>query len=133
MANKTLDLLYANVKEAYSSIALSCLGRSEHNLVWLRPLYKPAVQWQPVITRTVQRWSQKADETLQGCFEMTDWDVLCNADGEDIDGLTDHIRDYVTVCHRRTLLRCGVASEPSMAMEQRLSRGWRETCMRPMS
>ncbi|KAK0132348.1 hypothetical protein N1851_032771 [Merluccius polli] len=42
--NKTLDLRYANVKEAYNSIALPPLGRSNHNLVYLKPLYKPAVQ-----------------------------------------------------------------------------------------
>jgi len=37
----------------YNSRALSPLGRSDHNLVYLRPLYKPAVEQQPVITRTV--------------------------------------------------------------------------------
>ncbi|XP_051238681.1 uncharacterized protein LOC127353460 isoform X2 [Dicentrarchus labrax] len=31
--NKILDLLYANVKDAYSSTALPPLGRSDHNLV----------------------------------------------------------------------------------------------------
>jgi len=86
-ANKTLDLPYANVKEAYSSTALPPLGRSDHNLVYLRPLYKPAVQRQPVVTRTVRGWSQDADETLQGCFDMTDWDVFCDGHGQDIDGL----------------------------------------------
>jgi len=42
---------YANVKEADSTTALPPLGRSDHNLVYLRPLYKPAVQRQPVVTR----------------------------------------------------------------------------------
>ena len=72
--NKTLDLLYANVKEAYSSTAFPPLGRSDHNLIQLQPLYKPQVQRLPVTTRTVRRWSRETDEALQGCFELTDSD-----------------------------------------------------------
>ena len=49
-------------------------------------------------TRTVQRWSEEAYETLQDCFEMTDWQVLCKLHGEDIDGLTECIMDYITFC-----------------------------------
>jgi len=44
------------------------------------------------------RWSQDAEETLQGCSELTDWDVLCNGHGQDIDGLTGCITDYVQFC-----------------------------------
>ena len=50
--NKTLDLLYANVKEAYSSTALPPLERSDRNLIHLRPLYKPLIQWLPMTTGT---------------------------------------------------------------------------------
>ncbi|KAF7664853.1 hypothetical protein LDENG_00161750 [Lucifuga dentata] len=49
--DKILDLLYVNVKEAYSSTPLPPLGKSDHNLVHLRPLYKPLIQQQLVITR----------------------------------------------------------------------------------
>ena len=55
--NKKLDLLYANVKEAYTSTALPPLGRSDQNLIHLQPLYKPQVQRLPVTTRTV-RWTE---------------------------------------------------------------------------
>ena len=42
--NKTLDLLYVNIKEAYNySSPLPPLGRSDHNLVHLLPVYKPLV------------------------------------------------------------------------------------------
>ena len=51
--NRTLDLLFANAKEAYSSIALPPLGISDYKLVSLEPHYAPAVLRQPVITRTV--------------------------------------------------------------------------------
>jgi len=29
-----------------------------------------------------------AEETLQGCFELTDWDVLSDGHEQDIDGLS---------------------------------------------
>ena len=96
--NRTIDLLYANVKEAYSATALPPLGKADHNLVYLEPLYIPAVQRQPVITRAVRRWSQEAEDSLQGCFEATDWDVLCDAQGEDIGSITDCITDYINFC-----------------------------------
>ena len=49
---KTLDLLYANSKEAYNSSPLPPLGRSDHNLVHLLPVYKPLVNRQPVETHS---------------------------------------------------------------------------------
>lgn len=36
-ANRTIDLLYANVKEAYSVTPLPPLGKSDHNLVHAQP------------------------------------------------------------------------------------------------
>ena len=39
--NRTIDLLYANVKDAYTATPLPPLGKSDHNLVYLQPQYKP--------------------------------------------------------------------------------------------
>ena len=63
--NKTLDLLYANIKEAYNSSPLPPLGRSDHNLVHLLPVYKPLVNRQPVETRTVKAWTEESEEALR--------------------------------------------------------------------
>lgn len=51
--NKTLDMLFANVKDAYRATALPPLGGSDHNLVRLVPTYMPAVKRLPTSTRTV--------------------------------------------------------------------------------
>ena len=40
---KTLDLFYANVKEAYRAVSLPPLGRSDHSMVYLQPTYRPCV------------------------------------------------------------------------------------------
>ena len=95
---KTLDQLYANVKDAYTSTSLPPLGRSDHNLVRLTPCYVPLVKRLPVTTKTVRTWSEDCYEALQGCFEVTDWDALCEPHGEDIDGLTECITDYINFC-----------------------------------
>ena len=84
---KTLVLLYANVKEAYTSLSLPPLGRSDHNLVLLTPYYVPLVKRLPVTTKSVMTWSEDCYEALQGCFEVTDWNALCELHGEDINGL----------------------------------------------
>ena len=41
--NRTIDLLYADVRDAYRATPLPPLGKS-HNLVHLQPLYTPLVQ-----------------------------------------------------------------------------------------
>ena len=71
----------------------SPLGRSDQSLVMMTPKYVPLVRRQPVHTRMVSRWTQEAAEALQDCFESTDWNVLCEPHGEDIDQMTDCITD----------------------------------------
>ncbi|TWW61350.1 hypothetical protein D4764_05G0014400 [Takifugu flavidus] len=101
--NKTLDLFYANTQEAYHSLPLPPLGRADHNLVHLQPVYKPLVQRQPAVTRTVKKWSEEAEEALKDCFNTTLWDVFSDAHGEDIDNLTSCITDYINFCVENTV------------------------------
>lgn len=44
--DKTIDILYSNVKDAYCSTALPRLGQSDHNLIQLLPKHSPLVQRQ---------------------------------------------------------------------------------------
>ncbi|KAI4898658.1 hypothetical protein NFI96_029389 [Prochilodus magdalenae] len=92
---------------AYNSKALPPLGRPDHNLVVLTPQYKPLVQRQPASTRSVRKWSPEAVESLQGCFEATQWDVLSGPIyNQDTDG------GYI-MCHRLHQLLCGLCLKPS--------------------
>ena len=91
--------MYANIKDAYTSSSLPPLGRSDHNLIHLKPCYVPLVNRKPTTTlRTVRRWSEEAHEALQGCYEINDWPALCEPHGEDVDGLTECITDYIHFC-----------------------------------
>ncbi|KAI3353668.1 hypothetical protein L3Q82_004913 [Scortum barcoo] len=96
--NRTIDLLYVNVRDAYRSTPLPPLGKSDHNLVHLQPLYTPLVQKQPVTTRSVRRWSPEKESALRDCFNTTVWDVLMNPHGEDIEGMTHCLTDYLNFC-----------------------------------
>ncbi|TWW54745.1 hypothetical protein D4764_0240700 [Takifugu flavidus] len=75
--NKTLDLFYANTKEAYHSLPLPPLG--------------------------LKKWSEEAEEALKDCFNTTLWDVFSDAHGEDIDNLTSCITDYINFCVENTV------------------------------
>ncbi|KAM8771414.1 uncharacterized protein AB9X84_005684 [Acanthopagrus schlegelii] len=96
--NRTLDLLYTNVKEAYAATPLPPLGKSDHNLVLLTPHYKPKIQRQSTTTRSFRKWSPEAVDALRDCFESTDWNVLQDTHGEDIEGVTQCTTDYLNFC-----------------------------------
>ena len=94
--NRTIDLLYSNVRDAYISSPLPPLGCSDHNLIHLQPVYKPKVQRLPITTRTVRMWTPEAEEALRDCFESTDWSVL--QDHGNLEEITECTTDYLNFC-----------------------------------
>ncbi len=62
--NKSLDLLYVNVTEAYRSSPLLPLGRSDPNLVYIRSFHVLVMMKQPPVIRTVKKWSELVYEAL---------------------------------------------------------------------
>ena len=96
--NRTIDLLYADVRDAYRATPLPPLGKSDHNLVHLQPLYTPLVQKQPVTTRTPEM-----ESALRDCYNTTVWDVLINPHGEDIEAMTHCLTDLPELLCRRGL------------------------------
>ncbi|KAI4897998.1 hypothetical protein NFI96_001185 [Prochilodus magdalenae] len=95
---RTIDLLYANVRDAYRATPLPPLGKSDHNLVFLQPQYEPLVQRQPTTTRSFRVWSPEAEEALKDCYDTTDWSMLLHPHGEDIEGVTHCVTDYLNFC-----------------------------------
>ncbi|XP_047456002.1 olfactory receptor 6M1-like [Mugil cephalus] len=70
----------------------------------------------PVSKRTVRGWTQEAEEALQDCFDFTDWEALCQPQGEDISSMADCITEYIKFCknivvHPRTA-RCFANNKP---------------------
>ncbi|KAI3355866.1 hypothetical protein L3Q82_004418 [Scortum barcoo] len=71
------------------------LGRSDHNLVRLLPVYTPMVKRQPPNKRRVKQWSEKARDALRDNFDTTDWEVLCRPHERDSSNLFTPAVDQV--------------------------------------
>jgi hypothetical protein len=95
--DKTLDLFYCNVKDAYRCYGLPPLGKSDHCLVNLLPKYTPVVKRQSPVVRSVQCWTPEACDELRGCMECTDWDVFVDS-CETLDELSETVSDYINFC-----------------------------------
>ena len=70
---------------------------SDHNMVQLTPLYKQKSKCSKPAIRSVKTWSHEAMETLNGCFECTDWSVFLE-DGGTLDEAMDVIPSYIKFC-----------------------------------
>lgn len=94
---KCLDLFYGSVKEAYKSLCRAPLGMSDHNVVYLVPLYKSVLKKTKPERHLVPVWSEESIKCLQDCFSCTDWDVFINVCA-DLDELTETMSAYITFC-----------------------------------
>lgn len=93
--NKTLDLLYANVKDAYKAIPLPPLCKFDHSLVLLQPTCTPVVKRKTVIVCQLIEWSAGAEEALKDCFATTHWNLLVGSHGNDIQRAVSCMADYL--------------------------------------
>ncbi|TWW59307.1 hypothetical protein D4764_06G0008370 [Takifugu flavidus] len=109
-----------NILEPLSSSQVTSimppLGKSDHNLVLLSPSYTPVVKQQSVTMRTVMKWSNGAMDCLRDALETTNWSALCEPHGEDLDGLTDCVSDYIKFCTENSVptkkVRCYPNNKP---------------------
>ena len=103
--DKTLDLCYGSVKEAYKSLPLPSLGHGDHNCVYLMPTYRTVLKREKVSTKDIKDWTEESVQCLKACFDCTNWDMFIEASGEDLDQLVDVICSYVTFC-RDMIIPC---------------------------
>ena len=95
--DKTLDHCYTSIKGAYHAIRRAPLGRSDHNMVYLVPSYRQKLRTEKPVVKTVKQWTTTAVETLQGCFDCTDWNVFKD-EATDLDEYTEIVCDYISFC-----------------------------------
>lgn len=92
--NETLDLCYGSVRGAYKSISNPPLGLSDHNTVFLIPVYKTVLKRYKAETKYIRKWSDDSSLALQGCFDCTNWEVF-ESSCFDIYDLTDVVSSYI--------------------------------------
>lgn len=77
--DKTLDLCYGSVKDAYKSLPLPAMGCVVNNCVYLLPIYKTVLKREMITLKEIKTWTEDSVLCLQGCYECTDWDVFIDA------------------------------------------------------
>ena len=95
--DRTLDLMYSYIMDAFTSAPLAPSGCTDHNLVSLLPKDRPRAQRQPLVTTTVQLWSKDACEALKGCFECTDRSTFTDT-AKHVSELADTVCGYIKFC-----------------------------------
>jgi hypothetical protein len=95
--NNRPDRCYGNIRNAYKSLQLPNIGLSDHDTIHLLPAYRPKIQTDPVVTKTVKVWSTESVEQLQGCFDCTDWNVFLDS-SDDVNEAADVVSEYIVFC-----------------------------------
>ncbi|KAI3353517.1 hypothetical protein L3Q82_020036, partial [Scortum barcoo] len=137
---RTLDLMYANVKDAYRATPLPALGKADHNLVLLKPHYTPRVRRLPTTTRSFRKWSPEAEQALKDCFETTDWEALQGSHNGNMEEMVDCTTDYINFCMDTVVpvrsVRCFANNKPWITSDikgllnqkkKAFKDGWRHT------
>ncbi|KAI4879616.1 hypothetical protein NFI96_003853, partial [Prochilodus magdalenae] len=89
----TLDHVYTNIQEAFSTTPLPPFGKSDHISLLMKPTYRQLLKRVRATVRTVRVWPEGAESVLQDCFQCTDWEVFRSA--ATTDSLVD-INEYPT-------------------------------------
>ena len=71
------------------------MGKSNHNAIHLIPAYRPKIQTDPIVKKSVKVWTPESEEQLRGCFECTEWSVLVDS-CDSVGDAADVVSSYVT-------------------------------------
>lgn len=74
--DKVLDQCYCTIANAFHAVAWAPLGQSDHNTVFLIPVYRQKLKSVKTKTKVVKQWSSQAICELKDCFDNTDWAVF---------------------------------------------------------
>lgn len=69
-----------------------------------------------MVTCTVKKWTEEAEEALKDCFDSTVWEELCDSDWEDNGSLTGCIMEYFNLCCVFPTLNPGLMPTPIKAL-----------------
>ena len=76
ISTSTLDHLYSTHRDAYKALPRPPFGKSDHNSILLNPANKQKLKQEVPVTRSIRKWSDDADATLQDCFASTYWNMF---------------------------------------------------------
>ncbi len=96
--DRILDHCYTSFRDAYKSLPCPPFGKSDHSSVLLLPAHRQKLKCEAPALRTIQRWSDQSDATLQDCFDHVDWDMFRAASDDDIEAYSDTVTCFIRKC-----------------------------------
>ncbi|CDQ85446.1 unnamed protein product [Oncorhynchus mykiss] len=97
-AGSILDHCYSNFRNAYKALPRSPFGKSDHEPILLLPAYRQTLKQEMPVLRSVQRWSDQSDSTLQDCIDHVNWDMFRIASDNNIDVYADLVSEFISKC-----------------------------------
>ena len=89
-----LDEFYCNVKDAYRTIKEPPLKNSDHNMLYMQPLYRRSLARYKPTEKKIMQITDESLKALNASFDITDWDLFIGS-ADDIDDLVDTVTDYI--------------------------------------
>jgi hypothetical protein len=94
---KPLDQLYSTHRDAYKAFPRPPFGKFDHNSIFLIPVYKKKLKQEVPVTRSIRKWSDGADATLQDCFASSDWNMFRDS-SNGIEEYTTSVIGFINKC-----------------------------------
>ncbi len=82
---------------AFHSVSCAPLGQSDHNLIFLIPVYRCKSKHIIPVKRVVKEWSVEEIDMLRDCLEVTDWSVFKES-CFDLNEYTEVVTSYISFC-----------------------------------
>lgn len=96
--NAILDHVYCNIKKAYFCKILSPLGKSDHKVVQMKPIYVKNLLRKKHITEKIKTINSDGLCKLESILSSTDWNIFIQENSECIHSLTDTVSSYIRFC-----------------------------------
>ena len=95
-----------------SALSRPLFGKSDHNSILLIPAYKQKLKHEVPVTRSIRKWSDDVDATLQDCFASTNWNMFRDS-SNGIEEYTTSITGFISKCIEDVILTLTVRTFPN--------------------
>jgi hypothetical protein len=97
VGGKILDHLYSTHRAAYKGLPRPLFAKSDHTSILLIPAYKLKLMQEAPVTRSINKWSDKADANIHNCFASTDWNMFQDS-SYGIEEYTTSVTGFINKC-----------------------------------
>ena len=86
-----------NTQRCIKSSPPPSICKSDHKSILLIPAYKQKLKQEVPVTRSIRKWSNDTDATLQDCFASTEWNMFRDS-SNGIEGYTTSVIGFINKC-----------------------------------